>query len=337
MLTIPVYHLMVYNGVLTMGNQGNVVAGLFLSSGGAITADYAFMALTAYFLLETKNRPIWRRFFAFFAQVLTIYSVRAIVIRSLWGFHSGNWFVEDFILGGAWWFVLPYMLLLLTYPYLNRAMEQMSAPVHAVLCLVLGVWFFYNGLTLRLNTVNDIVAFLFTYTTMGYLRRGDYARWVLPTRKPHMALLYLIGFAATFGVCCYGITSGAMTEEVGTALEQYLIGRYSPQQFVMGLAVFFFFRDLQMPTSHRVNELAKSTFFVFLLHETVMGVFWYFGKIDGQYSFYEPWAFWAWMLLYDAICLAVGVIAQKIYERWIAPCWDELIHRVCTRFSFFQR
>lgn len=99
MLTIPVYHLMLYNGVFYMDYHKNVAPGLFLSSGGAITADYAFIALTSYFLLESKDRPVIRRFLTFGAQVLTLYVIRFIVIRGLWGFHSGNWFVEDYILG----------------------------------------------------------------------------------------------------------------------------------------------------------------------------------------------------------------------------------------------
>ena len=65
MLTIPVYHLMLYNGVFYMDYHKNVAPGLFLSSGGAITADYAFIALTSYFLLESKDRPVIRRFLTF--------------------------------------------------------------------------------------------------------------------------------------------------------------------------------------------------------------------------------------------------------------------------------
>ena len=203
MLTIPVYHLMLYNGVFYMDYHKNVAPGLFLSSGGAITADYAFIALTSYFLLETKDRPIIRRFLTFGAQVLTLYVIRFAVIRSLWGFDSGNWFVEDYILGGAWWFVAPYMVMLLLYPWLNQWMQKMTICWHGVLCLGLGICFVANSITLRMNFVNDLIAFLFTYVTMGYLRRKDYQRWILPTKKRWMAGIYLFGFLATFFVSWY--------------------------------------------------------------------------------------------------------------------------------------
>lgn len=335
MLTIPVYHLMLYNGVFYMDYHKNVAPGLFLSSGGAITADYAFIALTSYFLLETKDRPIIRRFLTFGAQVLTLYVIRFAVIRSLWGFDSGNWFVEDYILGGAWWFVAPYMVMLLLYPWLNQWMQKMTICWHGVLCLGLGICFVANSITLRMNFVNDLIAFLFTYVTMGYLRRKDYQRWILPTKKRWMAGIYLFGFLVTFFVSWYVKMPGVMENDAAANLiVKHLIGKYAPLQFVMGMSVFFFFRDVQMKQSQMNNRLAKSVFFVFLLHETVMGVYWYFGKINGQYPYYSVGAFWGWLLLYLLSCLIVGVSAEALYTKFLAPLWRRIIDKICTKFKF---
>lgn len=335
MLTIPVYHLMLYNGVFYMDYHKNVAPGLFLSSGGAITADYAFIALTSYFLLETKDRPIIRRFLTFGAQVLTLYVIRFAVIRSLWGFDSGNWFVEDYILGGAWWFVAPYMVMLLLYPWLNQWMEKMSLCWHRVLCLGLGICFVANGIALRMNFVNDLIAFLFTYVMMGYLRRKNYQRWILSTKKRWMAGIYLLGFLVTFFVSWYVKMPGVMADDATANLVvKHLIGKYAPLQFVMGLAVFFFFRDVQLRQSQIINHLAKSVFFVFLLHETVMGVYWYIGKIDGQYPYYSVGAFWGWLLIYLLSCLIVGVSAEALYTKFVAPLWRRVIDRICTKFKF---
>lgn len=335
MLTIPVYHLMLYNGVFYMDYHKNVAPGLLLSSGGAITADYAFIALTSYFLLETKDRPIIRRFLTFGAQVLTLYVIRFAVIRSLWGFHSGNWFVEDYILGGAWWFVAPYMVMLLLYPWFNQWMEKMTICWHGVLCLGLGICFVANSITLRMNFVNDLIAFLFTYVTMGYLRRKDYQRWILPTKKRWMAGIYLFGFLVTFFVSWYVKMPGVMENDAAANLiVKHLIGKYAPLQFVMGMSVFFFFRDVQMKQSQMINRLAKSVFFVFLLHETVMGVYWYFGKINGQYPYYSVGAFWGWLLIYLLSCLVVGVLAEALYTKFLAPLWRRIIDKICTKFKF---
>ena len=115
---------------------------------------------------------------------------------------------------------------------------------------------------------------------------------------------------------------------------KHMIGKYAPLQFVMGLAVFFFFRDVQLRQSQIINRLAKSVFFVFLLHETVMGVYWYFGRIDGQYPYYSVGAFWGWLLIYLLSCLVVGVSAEALYTKFLAPFWGRIIDRICTKFKF---
>ena len=315
-----------------MDYHKNVVPGLFLSSGGAITADYAFIALTAYFLLESKKKPVIRRLLVFLAQVATLYLIRFVVIRGLWGFDSGNWFVEDYILGGAWWFVTPYMILLLTYPLLNRLYEAISEKAHGLLCILLGIWFLVNGITLCMNLLNDLVAFLFTYTVMAFLRRHDYRRWFLKTQKWQMLFLYLVGFLLTFLVSWYVKLPGVLaSDEVANEVVKHLIGKYTLLQFIMGLAVFFLFRDLTVPQSKTINTLARSVFFVFLLHETVMGVYWYFGWINGQYSYYSTSSFWLWLGIYVCSCLLVGFAVQQIYDRFLAPLWLRLIDWVCAR------
>ena len=115
---------------------------------------------------------------------------------------------------------------------------------------------------------------------------------------------------------------------------KHLIGKYAPLQFVMGMSVFFFFRDVQMKQSQMINRLAKSVIFVFLLHETVMGVYWYFGKINGQYPYYSVGAFWGWLLFYLLSCLVVGVLAEALYTKYLAPLWRRIIDKICTKFKF---
>lgn len=136
-----------------------------------------------------------------------------------------------------------------------------------------------NGMTLQMNFVNDLVAFLLTYFVMGYLRRNDYRRWIFPTGKKWMAGIYMTGFLFTFFYAWYVKMPGVMAnDDAANLVVKHLIGKYAPLQFVMGLAVFFFFRALRLRQSPLINRMAKSVFFVFLLHETVMGVYWIFGQ-----------------------------------------------------------
>ena len=62
MLSVVVYHLVLYNGVLATEFNPKTLIGLLATSGGAIVADYAFICLSAYFLLETKKHLFLRVF-----------------------------------------------------------------------------------------------------------------------------------------------------------------------------------------------------------------------------------------------------------------------------------
>ena len=83
MLSVVVYHLVLYNGVLATEFNPKTLIGLLATSGGAIVADYAFICLSAYFLLETKKAPIFTRFFTMAFQILVFYILRFLVIICL--------------------------------------------------------------------------------------------------------------------------------------------------------------------------------------------------------------------------------------------------------------
>ena len=89
MCTIPVYHLMIYNGVFFSDYNANVGPGLLLSA-WTIAGDYAYVALSAYFLLEAKRRPVISKFLSFGAMVLTLYVIKIAVLRGLYGHQEGN-------------------------------------------------------------------------------------------------------------------------------------------------------------------------------------------------------------------------------------------------------
>ena len=98
----------------------------------------------------------------------------------------------------------------------------------------------------------------------------------------------------------------------------------------MGIALFMIFRQIKMKSSRAVNALAKSTVFVFLLHETVLGVFWHFDKINGLLRFFPHLQFIVWTAVYLLACFLVGLIVQKMYVICLEPCYDKVIRRICA-------
>lgn len=330
MCTIPVYHLMVYNGVYFLDNT-NAVLALVLSVGGAIPADYAFMALSVYFMLESKNRPVLKRFLFLGAQVLTLYVIKVVTLRGLFGYHNTEYFIDFFLMKGAWWYIYPYLLLSLVYPFLNRLIYSMKKSALYGVTGALFVVFCYQGLRNQGNFFWDCIAFLFTYFFFGMLKRNGYRNFLfLPVKKKAMGFLVCL----LYGVMLFATVAAKMqyfgnSPAEADALIRLVIGRYHLPAALMGYALFFFFRDWKLSYHKKINTLAKTTMYVFLLHDTWMGVFWYFGRCANDYGTYSTTAFLVWMILYLVSVFLVAAVLAVLYSRWIEPLWRRLIERCC--------
>lgn len=123
MCAIPAYHLMLYNGVIYVPYHSNTIIGLICSCGFAIAGNYAFLALSVYYLLEAKDKPVIKKFLSVGMQVFLLYLVKVITLRSMFGFHNQKFFVDLFLMHGAWWYIYAYLILMLLYPLLNYILD----------------------------------------------------------------------------------------------------------------------------------------------------------------------------------------------------------------------
>lgn len=373
MCTIPIYHLMVYNGVYYVNNANGILA-LIFTVGGAISADYAFVALSSYFMLERKeenktmakkgirgflSQPVIKRFLYLVAQVLTLYIVKVVVLRLLFGYNNTEYFVDFFLMKGAWWYIYPYMVLSLIYPILNRFIARLKDNMLGVVTVVLGVIFVLNGVRNNGSFLQDMEAFIFVYFLMAVLKRWDYKYYFgLPTKRKIMG-----SFAAT----CYGLmlfatiyvkkiamsyvalngavengdfaTQGikqtisdiqdvAITNVTSQGMTNFVIGRYHLLSLLMGIAIFFVFKDIDIGIKPVINKISKTTMYVFLLHDTWMGVFWYFGKCWNDFGEYSTPEFLLWMMIYLVSSFVMAGLCCVIYEKCIKRIWSVLIDKL---------
>ena len=167
MCITPAYHLLVYNLILKAAWNDAMGVTLAFTVAGAIPANYAFMAMSSYFLLEERGGTSLRRFLNTAALTATLYLVRFAVIRGLYGFDSKEYMVEGFITKGAWWYMDSYLILLLLYPFLNRFLRGIGRRAHLALAValfgLLALFFVLGNMTLP----GDLTGFLFIYVTMG--------------------------------------------------------------------------------------------------------------------------------------------------------------------------
>lgn len=335
MCTIPLYHLMLYNGVLFRDFQGNVLLGLIFSVGGAIPADYAFMAISAYFLQRDGTRFQIQRVLRFAALLITMYVIKAGILRGLFGFHNTEYFVDFFLMEGAWWYAKGYLVLLCIYPFLNQFLERVSKRILIGTAAILGMGIQAACIWNKMNLAADLAAFVFVYIVMGLLRKKEYRSYLgIRVTKRSMigftVVCYLVLLA--LGICIR-IPQGVMSGSIGIEILKRIIGRYNLIAAFMGIAVFLAARLVNIEPARWIYRLSASTSYVFLLHDPVMGVFWYFGKCWNDLAGYSSGAFLVWTTLYLVTCFGIALIVEQVYQSWIAPLWEKLIQRVCVRWK----
>lgn len=328
MIAIPLYHIMVYLGVIYLPANKFTIPGLMICSGAPPT-NFAFMALSSYFLLKRKNKVILGGFFKLLIQVLLIYFLKMFILCKMCGYSSEITFYNDFFIKGSWWFVHVYLIVLLIYPILNKIIYSVDVFKLKMICYILGIWFIINGFTNDVNLINDFLAFVFTYFVIGYLERIDYKKFIgLFTYKSNLYSIILVGYIVTLGLCIYlKVFSNASLEFANFAVQR-LVGKYSFIQFLMGISVFLICKSVQIPFNKIINNIAKHIFYVFLLHETVLAVFWYFNifrTIEGNLPFTNYIEF--------IICCCVYIISSFLFGIFVGFFYQISLSKVVNKFT----
>lgn len=308
---ILIYHFILYNGVLSIPNNPFMVHGLILSS-GAVAPIYSFMALSSYFLLNSKETSISRKFKKNFISTAVLLVIKLVIICVVLGYSSEVKFYNDFFVKGSWWYIYIYLIILLLHPLFNKLIYTISIRNLTILCTVLGLWFFINSIIGQVNYFNDFICFVFTYFVIGYLKRTDFNRFMgITNKKYNMLIVYFVCYMLTFCVCHYKMSSD---------VTHFVIGKYSFQQFIMGIAAFLFFRSLSIPYNQWINKIAENVLYVFLFHETVLAIYWWFGKlrtVDGKLPFENNIEFVGACLLFIGSSFVFGIVVRMVVAKII--------------------
>ena len=332
---IAMYHLFLYNGVFYQEYTLNAIYGLILSAGTAVPCDYAFIALSTYYLIPKKHKWNPRRFLSFAALSFTLYLLKMGILRGLFGYNNTEYFIDLFLVTGAWWYVTQYLLLMLYYPLLNRLIHT-EKPVKLYLCTaVMGILFLINGATNVMNFWNDLVMFVFTYLLVGCLYVHP-VKWDFFARHKKIILL-VVCFSislAMIAACVYvKLPLSGASVSWGNQFIQRIIGRYCFPAMIVGLGVFELFRNWELSYFKTIHSLAKIILYVFLMHEPLLGIFWYFKKCWNTMAYDPAPQFFLWTVIYLAACFVFAGIVQQMYTRIIEPLWNKLIDKICNDYA----
>ncbi len=94
----------------------------------------------------------------------------------------------------------------------------------------------------------------------------------------------------------------------------------------------YFWLAYQAPKrySKTINALARYVIYIFLIHETVLCVFWQTGIIDHTLRYAGKLVFYGYALLALAVSVATGILIGKIYERSVGRLWNRVVDAICN-------
>lgn len=334
---IPIYHWFLYNGIFYADDSTNNLIGIGLFSGISFSCLYAFITMSSYFLIKKKNNWNAKKLYSFAALAITLHIFRTIFINALYPGEKMNIYVDDFFLHGAWWYVYPYILLMVFYPLLNYFIFHVSMQTLMFCTAIWGILFAVNHDRNHTHFINDCIMFVFIYLIMGCLeRQKDIPAFFKKYKRPLLIAGYIICVVIFGGVSVYlKHPENTLALEVENVILQKFHGRYSILGLCSGIFIFTLFKDIKVPYIPAIHRISKITLFVFLLHESVMCVFWFFEIKSCEFLAYLPAAeFWGLLLIYMVCCILFAFVMHKIYYTFIEPLWKKLIDRLCdTAFT----
>ncbi len=332
---VIICHLYIYNGVFYQEFTPNSIISLFICAGNSVPCDYIFIGTSSYFLIKKKDEWHPKRLLTFVALVGTLWVLKMSILRGLFGFNNTEYFVDLFLVNGAWWYALQYSLMLLYYPLLNKLIYREKPGLLYLCTAALFVPYIMNGVTNDMNDFNDLIMFVFTYLVMGCLYVHP-PKWNFFTKhkKPILIALALICSLAMLISCVYTkLPISGIELKAGNDFIWHIIGRYCFPALIVGLCVFELFREWDIPHSNMVFKLSKLTIYVFLLHETTMGIFWYFKKCWNTLNYDPIPEFLFWSVMYIIGCFAFAALVHQIYTRLFEPLWNKIIDKLCTLYT----
>ena len=168
------------------------------------------------------------------------------------------------------WFISDYLLLLLCVPLLNRLLRGLSRPAHRGLLAVLAVpLIVYPTLFGENGAVSDTAwMFLYEYLLIAYLRRWPDNRLAHLLQHRAAALGLGLGLPLLNTILRAVLETRGLTD--GKAFQYmayYRTALGALPGLLAALALFHFFKNLDLGSNRFINGLAGTTLGVYILHQ----------------------------------------------------------------------
>lgn len=232
------------------------------------------------------------------------------------------------ILYSAYWFIVPYLVVLLLSPWINNIIKTESKQMLIGYFVILGSIEIIFPM-LKANTISsNFGLFCFVYSVGAWLRlNGKYAKEI--ERRSGLLFVFSLSLLFVFLLISDYIESIGI---VNFSLAKKIDPRFSFVPLICALGLFFFFYRLKFQHDF-INKIAQSAFSVYLISENPNVYSWFWKKTFDNCEFSDSTTFILLALVQSFIVLICCIIIDQIYkmirDRIAIPVYRYCFKRIC--------
>lgn len=261
MFLIIAHHYVVHSNLANMDFGYNKAIAEFFIIGGKIGVN-CFVLISAYFLLESKFKI--KKLLKIILQTF-FYSLLFSVLFS--AFTNSNISMSTFafpIIRSFYWFATVYVGLYVLSPFLNHIVHSFDRNGLAKLLIILTVLLtsFSNILNVT-PFLSNIGWFIYLYFIAAYCRY--YFNSKKFSNKTYLTMA-ILAYMSTYVLVILFLILGLKISFMDT-YATYIIGMHTLPVLICSLALFLYFKDLNIKNSKIINLIASTTFGIYLIHD----------------------------------------------------------------------
>ncbi len=219
-----------------------------------------FVFISGYFLITKKDLEK-KKLLLLWLQIL-FYSIVMYFIFEV--FMYKRFSITSFIKScfpitlKHWWFASTYFVLYLLHPYVNRMLNSLDRAEYKKLLMILTIlWCILPTLTTKELECNNLLWFLYLYSLSGYLKLYPdvLERWNLKKCTLFTLVSFLIAIVLIVLFDCIKVDY------------RILFGIQKLPTLIISILVFILFNKISIKNNKYINNIAKQTFGIYLIHD----------------------------------------------------------------------
>ena len=298
----------------------------FLTIGGKVGVS-CFLLISGYFMVNQKFK--FKKFLKLIFQLLT-YCILGLVLSII--FNNSHYtlliimqliFLSFF---GGYWFMLPYLIVYILSPFINKAFNCLDKRELRKLILLL---ILFQSVIPTFSFLNFEFSNVIWFTTL-YIIGAYFSRFSedMPSRKTSIILL-ILSYLASF-LLVLGIDFLKNITYVGFS-SSYFESINSPFTLIISVSLFLVFANIKVFYNKFVNIIASTTLGIYLFHDNTFLRHLIWDKLSYLFNISVDTSF---LLIKAILCIVIvfiiGTFIELIRKNTIERLTNKIIDKLCT-------